>query len=88
MNYADIKEKAKAYDGMLLAADPRFSNDVWVNHEDGSFFLWKKAFIMQKDNWILVFTEHFGYHIFDKSDLSSFKYKDSKKQDLEIEIFP
>ncbi len=26
------------------------------------------------DKWILVFTEHFGYHIFDMRDLVSFRH--------------
>ncbi len=68
MNYKEAVELAKAYDSKLLATDPRFQQDVSFQHEDGSYFYWRNAFLMEKDKWVFVFTEHFGFHVFDHSD--------------------
>lgn len=60
---------ARDYDSKLLATDDRFNHWVNIAHSDGSIFLFNRAFILNIPRWIIVFTEHFGYHIFDPSDL-------------------
>ncbi len=92
MMYKDMLKLAKAYDDTLLADDSRFRGTAEVGHEDGSHFKWRNAFMMEteRDKWILVFSEHFGYHIFDARDLVSFRHyieQDFSVQELEIEKF-
>jgi hypothetical protein len=69
MTYAEVEVLAKAYDNKLKAN--RFNDVVVVSHQDGSYFSWCNAFAMKKGTWYIVFTEHFGYHIFDKDDINS-----------------
>ncbi len=72
MKYIEAKELALNYDAKLLATDPRFRRTVEIGHEDGSYFKWCNAFLMENEEWIFVFTEHFGFHLFDSDDLKSF----------------
>jgi len=69
MNYQEIKTYAGEYDRKLLATDPRFRRSVLIAHEDGSIFYIDSAFLMQKEEWILMFSEHHSYRVFHKSDL-------------------
>lgn len=69
MNYREALESAGKYDDELKCTDPRFRRSVQVFHEDGSHFKWMSAFLMQKDEWLFVFTEHFSYFVFAKDDL-------------------
>jgi hypothetical protein len=67
--YREIEKLVKEYDDKLLATDPRFQRTVFLAHEDGSSFKWVHAFVMRKGTWIIVFTEHHGYHIYDQDDI-------------------
>lgn len=69
----ELRKFAKEYDENLLATDERFNHWVHIVHHDGSTFLFNGAFILNVagyDNFI-VFTEHFGYHIFCNDDVVS-----------------
>jgi hypothetical protein len=60
---------AAEYDEKLLATDPRFRGLVVVKpHMDGSSFTFSDAFILSWNDWYLVFTEHYGTHVFHKED--------------------
>ena len=82
MNFREITNLAQEYDKTLQADDSRFRRSVAINHEDGSHFHCKNAFLLIKEDWIIVFTEHFGTHIFDQSDLSTY-YQYSQINELE-----
>ena len=69
MNYTEALEAAGRYDDNLLATDPRFRRSVLILHEDGSIFRVDSAFLMQKDEWVFMFSEHYSYMVFDKDDL-------------------
>jgi len=47
-------------------------NSVSVTCSDGSFFFLLKSRMEEKDNWIIVYTEHFGILIFDRKKVSMF----------------
>lgn len=83
VKYQEIDVTAKAYDHKLLATDTRFSRTVTLSHTDGSFFKWKRAFVMERMNWIIVFTEHHGYHIYDKDDLNDVTQFDTRIQSFD-----
>lgn len=60
----------------------RFNGTIAINHQDGSHFMWNNAFAMKKDDWIVVFTEHFGYHIFHCSDIDGVMAFNHQHKDL------
>ena len=78
---------AEAYDKDLLATDSRFSRAVKLVHEEGTLLFFESAFLLKwKDpevkpgawgacetagQWLLVFTEHHGFHVYPLDDLSS-----------------
>lgn len=74
MNYKEAKELVSKYDSALLASDTRFRHTTEIEMEDGSFFKWKNAFIMKFDCWMAIFTEHYGFHIFDLTDIITFTH--------------
>jgi hypothetical protein len=72
MNYPEAVAYAGEYDNNLLATDPRFRRSVLITHEDGSIFHLDSAFLMQKGEWLFMFSEHYSYMVLDKSNLLSF----------------
>jgi len=78
-----IKAKVEVYDKALLATDPRFRRSVVIIHEDGTILNFQNAFLMKTDDWIVCFTEHFGFHIFHYSDLDSYSEFERRYQALE-----
>lgn len=69
MNYRDALKLAGEYDNDLLATDPRFRRSVLIVHEDGSIFRIDSAFLMQRDEWVFMFSEHHSFMVFDQDDL-------------------
>lgn len=63
---------AAEIDKGLRADDPRFNGWCRVSMDDGSFFLWDAAFYEIHEvagaKWVMVFTEHYGTHVFDEED--------------------
>jgi hypothetical protein len=86
MTYREAKEYADKYDASLLATDPRFRRSVLLIHEDGSIFHINSAFLMQKDEWLFVFSEHHSYRVFGKDDLLS--YSEMNRIYTQIEELP
>lgn len=72
MTFNEAAVYAGEYDDELLATDPRFKRSVLLVHEDGSIFHIDSAFLMQKGQFVFMFSEHHSYRVFDKSDLLSF----------------
>ncbi len=70
--YQKIKQIAADYDEALLASDPRFRRSVSIIHEDGSSFHFDSAFLMSKDEWIICFSEHYGFHIYSADELMAY----------------
>jgi len=76
---------AADYNVKLKATDPRLNFCVRIIHEEGTIYFFERAFLMQwKDpsvtpdpqnagerqgEWLLVFTEHHGFHVFAFDDL-------------------
>ena len=66
--------RAEKYDHKLKANDTRFSRTVFLCHHDGSTLFFRSAFIMvYEKNWIICFTEHHGYHVYDVDDLITYR---------------
>jgi len=69
-SYKEIEKIAKKLDKNLKANDDRLQRAVYIAHHDGSTFLFNNAFsIKQDDDWIIILTEHHGYHIYHVEDL-------------------
>ena len=93
-------EVARKYDEGLRATDPRFNFCVHIIHEEGTIYFFEHAFLMEwKDpevlpnpenaakrqgEWLLVFTEHQGFHVFSFDDL--YCYDQYSKVHLEPEV--
>lgn len=65
----EIKRIANEYDNKLLTTDPRFQRSVMIIHQDGSVFFFQRAFMLKKDDWLIIFSGHHGVHIYDKTDV-------------------
>lgn len=72
-----VKKIVDEYDAKLLATDKRFRKAVHVSHEEGTTLYFKNAFLMKmtvnKDVWIIIFTEHHGSHIYHVDDLDGYE---------------
>lgn len=68
----------------LTAYDFNLCSLVAIIHEDGTNLYYKSAFTREWKDWIFVFTEHHGSHVYHKSDIASYGtyiYQDHKKQE-------
>lgn len=78
--YREIRKLVEKYDEKLLATDKRFRKAVQIIHEEGTTLFFENAFLMKKTVkydkgetvWIIIFTEHHGFHIYHKDDLYSY----------------
>lgn len=50
------------------------SNAVEVVHEDGSRLFFQSAFMIYKDHYFFVFTEHHGSHYYHEDDVNVYMY--------------
>ncbi len=62
---------AGTYAYKLLATDPRYNGNVLIVHRDGSVFFLNSSFAIRRPGYLVVFTEHHGYRVFDEEDLVS-----------------
>lgn len=80
MTYKEALERVKEYDSKLQADDGRFRSCVRLILDDGSIFMWNRAFIMTIANtdYLAVFTEHHMFHIYDQDDITECRvYKEA-----------
>ena len=73
-----LKQWAKEYDNNLRSTDPRFQRVVLIHHVDGTIlrFMWAFAvwYPMPEPidrEFLVVFTEHHGWHWYDPEDLDN-----------------
>ncbi len=52
---------------------------VTVSMQDGSFFCWYDAFFLRDIDNLYVFTEHYGYHVFEKDIIQNANGPDEPK---------
>lgn len=87
-------DKANEYDKTLRADDKRFDRTTVVNHEDGSHFLFMNAFAcsygfthekLGKQEYILVFTEHHGTHVYSSDDVTVFSISGENREHYAID---
>ena len=48
---------------------------VKVKHDDGTFMFFESAFALRWKDWYFVFTEHNGYHLFNKEECQVIQYQ-------------
>ncbi len=73
MHRNDVMKWAIEYHGDLLATDKRFQGSVLLTHQDGSVLFYNNAFAIQRPGHLTVFTEHHKFHVYDDTDLVSFR---------------
>ena len=66
-----IEKAAKIIDSHLCNKD--FNSKVTLIYEDGSKFNLNYAFYIKLNSYVVIFTEHLGYYIFHKDELSSIR---------------
>lgn len=77
-NYKKAYEIAKKIDAKLTAK--KFTRWVRVSLADGADFLFPDAFtIEQEKEWLFVFTEHYGFHIYEYDMVIGFQEFERKK---------
>ena len=68
-----VYEIVRCMNDDLKGDDPRFKEDTFVALDRGEFHLWYNAFyerVLDNDRiWVVVFTEHSAFHIFDAEDV-------------------
>ena len=81
----NLQEKLEEY---VRSDDPRMSGAVSINHLDGSHLYFNNAWYeifpagMGYDgpvDWILIFTEHHGSHLYHSEDLTYWEHYCKKK---------
>lgn len=73
MDFLETLEIAGQYDDTLPSTDPRFRRSVLLIHDDGSIFIIKSSFLMKKDEWLVVFSEHHPFSIYHVDSLISYR---------------
>lgn len=68
----EAKLWAAEYNKKLLCTDIRFKRMVSICHHDGSVMNLQGAFLMTSGDWLFCFSEHCGFHIFDRGDLTHY----------------
>ena len=64
------RQIAESYNHNLRADDPRFLREVTLIFDDRTFLHYGSAFLLRiRGEWIGVFTEHHGVHVYNESDL-------------------
>lgn len=72
MNESEKREKKyAAYAAGTSSNDSRFLRDVCIIHGDGSYLIFKSAFLFKDGDWVVAVTEHHGIHIYHREDLES-----------------
>lgn len=66
--------------GRMNLTAPVFGNTtVQVNHEDGSAMTFRYALCWRYGDWLLVATEHNGYHYFHTGDLAHWSFSEARE---------
>ena len=66
---------AEKYDRALQATDPRFNGIVIVHSlDDFSSFTFANAFAMYYKEFFIVFTEHYGFHLYSEDSAAVVHY--------------
>jgi hypothetical protein len=67
--YKEAVEVANKMDGQLWASDFAPSDLVLIIHEEGTSFTFQSAFLKTWKDWIFIFSEHHGTHVYNRDDL-------------------
>lgn len=70
MTAKEAKEKLEEISKKTKLTDFRYT--AFVSMKDGSTFLWRNSFALNYQEFLLIFTEHFGNHFFHKDDINHF----------------
>lgn len=74
--WEDAQRVAEEYDKALRADDPRFKRSVQIRHGDGAVLFYPYAFLLRYNGFLLLFTEHHRWRVFDPDDLEAYaEYK-------------
>jgi hypothetical protein len=76
-HYKKAYEIAKKIDSKLTAK--KFKRWVRVSLADGADFLFPSAFTKHEKDWLFVFTEHYGFHIYEQDMITGFQEFERKK---------
>jgi len=69
MNYHDAKRFARALDAGLQANDVRFGRSVTLVHDEGTVLHFESAFVIKRENYYFIFTEHHNTHVYVEDDV-------------------
>lgn len=86
MTLEEARQVARMVDAKLRADDPRFDRTVSVHGalEDGTHFFFPDAFALKHDNFTLVFTEHYSYHVFANDEVLVWQWVASEIEELHL----
>lgn len=68
MNRKSAEDAAREYDKNLKCTDFYYDECVLVKHDDFTQCMFFSAFPLDYGPYILVFTEHHGYHVYHKDE--------------------
>lgn len=85
MKLHEVKQLVGKIDATLRSDDPRMHRrSVLITHQDGSTLFFRFAFMMRHGNWLLVFSEHQGSHVFSINDLAQFQQFETMLGEVEV----
>jgi hypothetical protein len=81
--YKEVVELANSTDAKLTAYEFHPTDLVFIIHEEGTTLTFRSAFLREWKDWVIIFTEHHGTHVYSKGDLSYWgHYSEKEKEKL------
>jgi len=75
MKAIEAFELAAEMNKTLLATDPRLRRAVKIIHDEGTVLFFDYAFAENHEDWVFIFTEHHGHHVYHESDVLVYQYE-------------
>ena len=80
-NYREAYQVAKETNVKLTAYNFKPTDLAVIIHEEGSVLTFKSAFLREWKDYVFVFTEHHGFHVYHRGDLSDWRHYEEKERE-------
>jgi hypothetical protein len=79
-SHAQVQELARLHDRTLGAGDFPPGRLVLIRHADGTQLLFRYAFLLKHEDWVVVFTEHHSFHCYPTENPEEFVQYDERPE--------
>jgi hypothetical protein len=70
--FRQMRKIVEKIDAKIKATDPRLGRSARILHEEGTELFFESAFILKYGEWVIVITEHHGFHFYPEDDLIAY----------------